>query len=72
MKYNTPKIQITPKSPKGSKKILTIIGPTNTGKPAPKFKIERVAPLSFFTNEGIKAVKGTYAAIRYPKQHQQL
>lgn len=59
IKYIIPKIQITPKSPSGSKKILTIIGPMNTGKPAPKFKIESVAPLSFLTSEGINAVNGT-------------
>ena len=50
-----PRIQMTPKSPKGSKKNRTIIGPTNTGKPAPKFNIESVAPLSFLTSEGIKS-----------------
>ena len=57
MKYNTPKIQITPKSPNGSKKILTIIGPTNTGKPAPKFKIERIAPYLSSLMKELKQLK---------------
>lgn len=67
IRYRDARIQITPAFPTIPMNKPTIAGPMNTGKPAPKFKIDIAAPLSFFTSDGTRADKGTYPASVAPQ-----
>src|SRR5690606_35929204 len=70
-KYNPANTQITPSSPITPINTPTIAGPTKTGKPAPRFRMAIAAPLSFLTNEGTRAERGTYPASSPPQRNPQ-